>query len=88
MMFNNKRLDDIHFLLKEINLKENYIMDAILDLTTSIDALSTAVTTEVTALTAAIAAEGIDQSPAIETQVARVNAATAALSASVTPPVA
>lgn len=60
-------------------------MTAIDDLNASIDLLASAVTTEVAALTAAIAAEGVDQSPAIEAAVARVNTATAALTASVTP---
>lgn len=60
-------------------------MTAIDDLSVSIDALAIAVTVEVAALAAAVAAIAPDQSEAIEAQVARVNAATKALTDSTAP---
>lgn len=62
------------------------IMTALDDLSKSVDDLGAAVTAEVAALADAIAKEGVDLSPAIEAQVARVQAATKALTDSVTPP--
>lgn len=74
-------------LLEELHHTRRLFMTAIDDLNASIDALAVAVTTEVAALVAAIGKVAPDDSVEIEAAVARVNAATKALSDSVAPPV-
>lgn len=82
-MVTNSRL--LRELMNEMHFLRMIFMTAIDDLNASIDALATAVTVEVAALVAAIGKEGVDNSGDIEAAVARVNAATKALSDSVAP---
>ena len=58
---------------------------ALADLTAAITAIGDAVTTEIAALTAALANAGVNNSPAIETAVANLNNLTASLKASLPP---
>lgn len=60
---------------------------ALQDLSVAIANITNAITDEITALTAAIAAQGIDDSPAIESAVTNLNNLTASLKASVAPTV-
>lgn len=84
--FRKRRLTDTEKLI--LHMKEE-LMAAIDDLSASIDALGAAVTAEVAALADALSKVvlPVDDSVAIEAQVARVNAAAKALSDSLAPPV-
>lgn len=61
---------------------------AIADLTAAVTSIADAVAGEIAALQAALSAQGVDHSPAIETAVTNLNNLTASLKASVPAPVA
>lgn len=59
---------------------------ALTDLTTAINNIGSAIAAEIAALQGALSAQGVDDSPAIETAVTNLNNLTASLKSSVAPP--
>ena len=58
---------------------------ALADLVTAVSGVGDAIAAEIAALTAALAAQGVDNSPAIEASVSKLNDLTAGLKASLPP---
>lgn len=81
-MFSNKHEGEVLFLLTTINDKVNYLMTALDDLNVAVATLTTSISAEIAALTAAQA--GNDDA-GVEAAVANLNALNTQLQASVTP---